>query len=221
TAVQPSRPDAPPPVPSRTKRFTNRRVIGTAAFCVLAAGILVGVLVGPKKQPDHSLVSPAQVQQERPEAKPSPKPAKLAAAKEKGPAKELPLTEKQKAAAADAIKALGRIDAAVEVGVTYQQYGQLVIDAKAVVNETAKVLPQGQMLTNISDCMDDYRDAGTVWNFKIQHPNLALMKELGHGKIIERYQLPVRTVETLGKKEEEADPDTAMQLIWVVGAAKS
>jgi hypothetical protein len=130
-----------------------------------------------------------------------------------------PLTEKQKAAAADAIKALGRIDAAVEVGVTYQQYGQLVIDAKAVVNETARVLPQGKMLTNLTETMDAYKDAGTIWNRKIRYPNLGLSKE-SYGELIDRYKVPVSTVDFLGKPREEADPDLAMQVIWGVGAEK-
>jgi hypothetical protein len=84
-----------------------------AAFCVLAAGILVGVRAGGNKHPEQSQGSPDTVPQERPEAKLSPEPANVAAApdKEKEPAKEQPLTEKQKAAAADAIKALARIEA--------------------------------------------------------------------------------------------------------------
>jgi hypothetical protein len=43
-----NRPDALPPVPSRTNPFTSPWVIGMAAFCVLDAGILVGVLVKRK-----------------------------------------------------------------------------------------------------------------------------------------------------------------------------
>jgi hypothetical protein len=199
--------------------LTNHWVIGTVVS-VLAAGILVGIRASHKKHLEQSQGSPDPVQQEQPEAKARPQPANVAVApdKEKKPAKEQPLTERQKAAAADAIKALARIEAAVQVGVIYQQYGQQVIDAKAVVNETARVLPQGEMLTNLSNCMDAYRDAGSVWNFKIQFPTLALMKELGHGEIIERYKLPLRTVKR--KNEEIASPDEAMQIMWRVGAEK-
>jgi hypothetical protein len=125
---------------------------------------------------------------------------------------EKPLTDKQKAAATDAIKALGKIEAAVQVGVNFQHYGQLVIDAKAVVNEAKRTLPAGQMLTNLTEAMDAYKDASTVWNFKIRW-DLALGKKLGHGEIIERYKLPLN-------ENDEANTEIAMQLIWAVGAQK-
>jgi hypothetical protein len=45
------------------------------------------------------------------------------------------------------MRPLGRIEAAVQVGVTYQQYGQLIIDAKAVVNQAERTLRAGEMRT--------------------------------------------------------------------------
>src|SRR5262249_3403501 len=88
-------------------------------------------------------------------------------AKDKIEAPPVVLTEKQKAAAADAIKALGRIEAAVQVGVNFQQYGQLVIDAKAAVNEAKRTLPAGKLLASLSMCMVAYQDANTVWDLKV------------------------------------------------------
>src|SRR5207249_11501881 len=76
------------------------------------------------------------------------------------------LTQKQKAAAADAIKALARVEAAVQVGVNFQKYMELVIDAKAAVNEADRVVPSGDILTELSGAMEAYSDAGTVWNHK-------------------------------------------------------
>jgi hypothetical protein len=125
------------------------------------------------------------------------------------------LTEKQKAAAADAIKALGRVEAAVEVGVNYRQYSQLVIDAKAVVNEAKRALPAGNLLTSLSECMLAYGDAATVWNHKIQY-GFGLYKRFGHGGIIKRYKLPVKFNQAY--KEEGANPDLSMQIIWAAGA---
>jgi hypothetical protein len=198
--------------------LTNHWVIGTVVS-VLAAGILVGIRAGHKKHPEQSQGSPDPVQQEQPEAKAPPQPANVAVApdKEKEPAKEQPLTERQKAAVADAIKALARIEAAVQVGVNYQQYGQLVIDAKAVVNETARVLQEGEILTNLSDAMDAYRDAGRVWNHKIRITSFGLLKKYD-GDLISRYDLPLRVVG--GMEEEQADPATAMQIIWAVADKK-
>lgn len=125
------------------------------------------------------------------------------------------LTEKQKAAAADAIKALGRIEAAVEVGVNFQQYSQLLIDAKPVVNEAERMLPVGEMVKDLTENMNAYKDAREVWSHKIQYPSIGgkIKKEYGFGDIITGYNLQV-------DQKQEADSDTAMQIIWGVAATK-
>jgi hypothetical protein len=123
------------------------------------------------------------------------------------------LTAKEKAAAADAIKALGRIEAAVEVGVNYQQYGQLVIDAKAVVNDATRTLPAGEMSTNLTEAIEAYADAGAVWGKKIEFPTLGLRGSFGDGAIISRYNLQV-------DDKQQAAYSKAMQIIWGVGATK-
>jgi hypothetical protein len=123
------------------------------------------------------------------------------------------LSEKQKAAASDAIKAIGKIEAGAQVGVNFQQYGQLVIDAKAVVNEAMQILPSGELLTNLEEAMDAYKDARTVWNHKIQFSSLGLKKEYGQGELIERYALPLN-------EQKVADPELAMQVMWAVGAER-
>jgi hypothetical protein len=140
---------APTPVPLRKNLRSMRWVIAMAAFCVLAVGGLE-VLLASRKQSE-----PKRELQEEPA-----------------------LNEKQKAAAMDAIKALGRIEAATEVGVNYQQYGQLVIDAKAVVNEAERILPAGSLLTNLREAMDAYRDAGRDWDRKIRYSSLTFEESM-------------------------------------------
>lgn len=62
--------------------------------------------------------------------------------------------------------------AATQVGVNYQTYGQLLIEAKAKVNEAVKSLPDGELKTEMSRAMDSYADAATVWGRKIEGHNL-------------------------------------------------
>lgn len=50
---------------------------------------------------------------------------------------------KQKSLAMDAVKALRKLEASTQVHPSYTQYNALVIDAKAEVNELARVLPDG------------------------------------------------------------------------------
>jgi len=100
------------------------------------------------------------------------------------------LSNKQQSAVADAIKALARIQAAVQAGVTFPKYSELVIDAKAAMNEAERLLPRGELLTNLDVAMQAYSDASTVWNHKIPH-GVPLSKGYGHGEIMTRYNLPI------------------------------
>lgn len=125
------------------------------------------------------------------------------------------LSEKQKAAVGDAIKALARIEAAVQVGVNFQKYTELVIDAKAAVNEADRLLPDCELLTSLDESMRAYGDAATVWNHKIKYSSVGLL-EKAYGAVIDRYNLPLR--EKNGRME--ASPDVAMQVMWHVAATK-
>jgi hypothetical protein len=47
--------------------------------------------------------------------------------------------------------------------VSYQQYGPLVVDAKAEVNEALASLPSSELKSQLNAAMDAYADAGTAW----------------------------------------------------------
>src|SRR5262245_18221992 len=88
---------------------------------------------------------------------------------------QTPLTEKEKEAAAAAIKALERVKAATQVGVNFQRYGELVIDAKSAVNEAERVLPDGDLRFYLSRAVRAYTDANTVWNDKIRFSHVGVV----------------------------------------------
>jgi hypothetical protein len=98
-----------------------------------------------------------------------------------------------KAALADALKALGRIEAATQVGVNYQKYSQLVLDAQATVNDAQRTLPRGELSRAITDALDAYKDADRIWKFKIHFIRSPLRRAYGGEirAIIDRYQLPL------------------------------
>src|SRR5215213_5897598 len=73
------------------------------------------------------------------------------------------LSSKQKAAAANALKALQKLNAATEIGVNYQSYQLLLIEAKTQVNEAESVLSDGELKSELSAAMDAYADAGDAW----------------------------------------------------------
>jgi hypothetical protein len=74
----------------------------------------------------------------------------------------------------EAQASLRKVQAATQVGVNYQQYGQLLIEAKDKTNAASRVLPDGPLKDEIHATMNAYTDAGQVWGIKIRpDPNPA------------------------------------------------
>jgi hypothetical protein len=113
----------------------------------------------------------------------------------------------------EAIAALQKLQAATQVGVNYQTYGQLLIDAKAKVNDSVKSLPDGELKTEISGAMDSYADAATVWGRKIEGHSLYGDNSEPDKTLIAKYSIPVETSKYSGISS--ADPTKAMQIIWL------
>jgi|GEM_PF-2622372 len=125
------------------------------------------------------------------------------------------LVQERKVEVTNAIAALGRVEAAVEVGVNFQQYTQLVIEAKATVNDAERILRDGELSTNLKEAMNAYIDVATIWNYKIQFSNIGkyIKTEYGHGRIISTYNLHL-------SDDKDIPTDAAMQVIWGVASQK-
>lgn len=120
---------------------------------------------------------------------------------------------KQKEATAKAVESLKKVQAGTQVGVNYSNYGQLLIDAKAKVNEASTLLPNGKLKDELNATMDAYQDAGQVWNEKIQQHDLYSGFGIGQG-LIEKYSIP--TTDAAYKPAGlTASSDLAMQVIWM------
>jgi hypothetical protein len=124
-------------------------------------------------------------------------------------------SSKQDPAVNEAIKALRKIEAATQVGVNFPQYNQLLIEAKAQVNEASAKLTDGELKRELNLAMEAYVDAGQVWNNKIQQR--LFLPNIEPGKtIIPKYSLKTQ-INFLG--QPEANMDAALQTIWA--AAKT
>ena len=124
------------------------------------------------------------------------------------------LSGKQDTAAREAVAALRKIEAAVQVGVSYQQYGSLLIEAKSKVNDANAVLPKGELKQRLNAAMDAYADAGQVWGLKVGGTNLLPEREPG-ATLMRKYNLKMQTISSVSLTY--IDPDEAMQVMW--GAA--
>jgi hypothetical protein len=116
--------------------------------------------------------------------------------------------------AAEAVAALRKIHAATEVGVNYQQYGMLLIEAKAKVNDANAVLPDGELKNRLNAAVDAYTDASQVWGMKINGPPLSPDKEPG-ATLMRKYNLKTHTISAAALTY--IDPEEAMRAMW--GAA--
>lgn len=126
------------------------------------------------------------------------------------------LSSKQRTAVSEAVAALRKVHAATEVGVNYQQYGMLVIEAKDKVNNANAALPDGELKNRLNAAMDAYADAGQVWGIKISGPNLQPDKEPG-ATLMRKYDLKPQTIDRVSPPLVVIYPDDAMQTMWGAG----
>jgi hypothetical protein len=125
------------------------------------------------------------------------------------------LSSKQRSAAEEAIKSLRKISASTQVGVNYQQYGVLIIDAQAQVNEALAVLPDGELKNEMNATMESYADASQVWGAKIKSGTDEIFTE-SHPRttvIIPKYSLPASDYGSSGKS---INGNQALKIIWDV-----
>lgn len=74
--------------------------------------------------------------------------------------------------AKEALRALRKIEAATQVGVTYQEYGSLIIDAQAKVNEATAKLPDGELKQNLYGTITLYAKIRELWGTQIKRDQM-------------------------------------------------
>ena len=104
----------------------------------------------------------------------------------------------------EAVGALKKVNAATEVGVNYQQYGLLLIDAKTKVNDAVGVSEDESLKTQLKDVMQAYQDAATLWQMKIDKPaydkKLKVKETDETGKVANYFFDGARTVKDVADK---------------------
>jgi hypothetical protein len=110
----------------------------------------------------------------------------------------------------EALASLRKVQAATQVGVNYQQYGQLLIKAKDKTNAASRVLSDGPLKAELQAAMDAYSDATQVWGAKIKSKLLNTSQEPG-STLTSKYSL--KTFDNAGI--ESVDADEAMRTIWL------
>lgn len=92
------------------------------------------------------------------------------------------------AEAREAVKALLKIQAAHQAGVSYMNYQTLLIEAQAKVNEASAKMPDGDLKRQMQGAMEAYVDAGKLWERKVRGHSY-LYSEMEPGKtLIPKYR---------------------------------
>lgn len=118
--------------------------------------------------------------------------------------------------AADTFRSLLKIESAIEVGVNYQKYGELLIDAKTYVNEANLRLTDANIKNIFNNVVEEFSDALKIWKYKIENSSYSFSERLDISDepwdtIIPKYLIP--TKKGYGDSTY-ADANSAMQAIW-------
>jgi hypothetical protein len=106
-----------------------------------------------------------------------------------------------------AFEALKKLDTAAEIGVTYEQYSDLLIDAKLKVETANASLEDGILRSHLNSALDNYLDAGTVWKMMIRNEPLYLREHPGQ-TILPKYSIQV------DEQGITTDYNAALTAIW-------
>ena len=92
----------------------------------------------------------------------------------------------------EALRALRRLNSAVDVGVSFVQYSQLLVEVKGIVDEALASIPTGELRNEITLAMQAYGDAGQAWSAMISGDYLTRLNV--RRMLAERYQVPENIV---------------------------
>lgn len=132
------------------------------------------------------------------------------ATKDPAPAKPDPTLP----AARKAYTALRKLADAAQIGLPYPQYGNLLIETKAVIGEAMMTLPEGTLKTFIAQALDTYTDAGRAWS-TMQTKGALLIAAEPAATLMNKYSIKP-DVNALGQADH-LRLDTTLSAIWAAG----
>jgi hypothetical protein len=88
-----------------------------------------------------------------------------------GDSRSQALSPRVATAARTAVKELRKLAGATEIGVSFQDYGSRLIDAKNAIDEALVSIPEGELKKEIGLALEAYVDAGHAWNTIIKDGN--------------------------------------------------
>jgi len=118
----------------------------------------------------------------------------------------------QSESARNALRILKRLDAATEIGINRQDYGNRLIDAKVDFDEHLGNVPQSIFRDELSIAFQAYLDAAQAWNQMGTYDFLLVNTPLGHS-LVQRWQLKVDNTGNIPSLPKE----TLLNQLWLIG----
>ncbi|MEP7339775.1 MAG: hypothetical protein ABI977_18700, partial [Acidobacteriota bacterium] len=116
-----------------------------------------------------------------------------------------------------AYTALRKLSAAAQIGLPYGQYGSLLVETKAMVDESLATLPDGALKGNLAAVIEAYTDAGQAWGAAQGVGALPIASEPG-ATLMKKYSIKP-AVNALGQ-EDRLMLDTTLTTIWAAANAQ-
>jgi hypothetical protein len=130
----------------------------------------------------------------------------------------------QNSAISDSLKELHKLSSATQVGLTFSQYSDRLIDAKATIDDNLRNLPESPIKAEIATTLLAFQDAHDIWSESIDLQNMTVTYYLQRVQpIYNKYNV---TLHRTGAVEDQARMmyartratyvDDPLQQIWAV-----
>ena len=84
------------------------------------------------------------------------------------------MTANQRLAAGNAIKALRKLKAAVEIGISLNQYTDRLLEAKVEIEALLNSVPTGTLRLEIASALEAFQDAHELWRIAVREVYVTL-----------------------------------------------
>ena len=179
-------------------------------FFQVAVLLLLSVFISATTRTVYGVINPASsTEGNRNLPIPQNRAAHQLAATKSTPGTTTGWTPGHRQAAQDAMKELRKLRSAIEIGLSYRQYTDRLVDTKTETDEKLRILPASAFKQEISATMEAFADARELWRLALANVKSAKVYLFYAGKIFEKYNIHL-----------DRDPTTVDERVWVAGPTK-
>jgi hypothetical protein len=128
------------------------------------------------------------------------------------------LAAAQQPAQNEALVAVQKLKSAVDVGVLFERYGELLIDARAAADRALPSMPEGEAKSELSAAVEAYGDAFQGWD-EIRrrggrYETLGVYADSLSGRLQKKYDIPMDNIRTADNPLHVMTRNAILTPIW-------